>query len=123
MLERGRDVMSADYDYETHGEVVLITLKEDFILNQVKNLVNRVEESYRDGVRNFIFDLSSTEWIDSFGVKCLVKVKSLDKSSPAEVYLVNCRKNIRTILNNLGLDNWFHFCETSAEALQLATGK
>lgn len=115
--------MSADYDYETHGEIVVITLREDFILNQVKNLVNRVEESYRDGVRKFIFDLSSTEWIDSFGVKCLVKVKSLDKSSPADVYLVKCKKNIRTILNNLGLDNWFHFCDSSEEALQIATEK
>ncbi len=73
--------------------------------NKLKSYLNELLE---EQMLDITLDIKSLEYIDSTGLGILIGILKVLKSNEKEIKIVNCRDNIKKILNITGLDKIFN---------------
>lgn len=115
-MQTGYDGMTDNYEVEIGDKSVFILLKGDFIMAQTRDMMEIIDSDQVAGGKQFIFDLSPSKWLDSFGIKCLVMAKRV---SEKPVILIHCNRKIRSILHSVGISSFVEYQESSDQVNSL----
>ena len=84
--------------HDDHDQLVVMTLKGDLTEDVTRLFRNSVNERMQLRVRDFVLDLSHTEFIDSKGLEALLWLQKICGEQLRQVCLVACHENVRKIL-------------------------
>ncbi|MCD6310568.1 MAG: STAS domain-containing protein [Candidatus Eremiobacteraeota bacterium] len=103
---------------KTRDEDTLILEMEDSLESDYAvRMDGRVDGILEGGIKNIIFDMSKSTYIDSTGLRILVKaLKRLNKDK-GKVVLVDVGEHILHTLDILGMAGFFTIKDTMEEAL------
>jgi len=99
------------------GEVTVVHLPQrldQWTAPEAESLFNRLIES---GARRIVFDLSSTEYISSAGIRLLITAAAYVERQGLRLVLCCANPVVRELFNVTGVRSRFEFYETRACAL------
>jgi anti-anti-sigma factor len=84
---------------EEHERLVVVNLRGELVNDQVERFQQELEGRLQDEGRDFVLDLSQTDFIDSKGLEALLRLQSRCAEQLGQVRLANCHENVQQILH------------------------
>ena len=97
---------------EQHGQIAIINVKGDVILDHVEQLQKLVDQHIAKQARDFVLEVSEVEFIDSAGLEALIRLQDQCSDVLGQVRLVGVQENVSEILRITRLKPRFDSHET-----------
>lgn len=112
MAEGGRQMVSGrtdgiDLRVERNGEAATVAVSGEIDLTSAPRLDDEVTELIEDATMNLEIDLASVSFMDSTGLRVLLKASKLLTSAGGSLVLRDPSDPVRRLLEVSGLDNHF----------------
>ena len=83
---------------EDHDHIAVISIRGELVSDELERLQSELDQRLEGQGRDFILDLSQTEFVDSQGLELLLNLQSRCADKLGQVRLVNCHDNVHQIL-------------------------
>ena len=103
---------------EDHDQITIVGLSGDLTADDVQAFCAAVEQRLAKDTRDFVVDLTETEFIDSAALEALLWVQGQADERLGQVRLIGPTENVRTILRLTRLDKLFDAHADVDEALK-----
>lgn len=99
------------------NNVTTVTVEGQLIVANRQELKQIVQDALEHGARRFVFDFTSTAYIDSSGLGALVSISKRVREAGGDLRLAGLNEDLRSLFELTKLDTLFSISETPAEAL------
>jgi anti-sigma B factor antagonist len=99
------------------NNITVVTIEGQLIVANRQDLKQIVQDAIDRGARRFVFDFSSTAYIDSSGLGALVSISKRVRESGGELRLAGLNEDLRSLFELTKLDTLFSISDTPADAL------
>ncbi len=110
--------------YRESEGVLIIDINQDVLneidyyeINQLDEIINEQFKDFLDISKNFVINLSDTEYIKSNGLSMFLIMKRFLKDNHAKFALCNINDRILDVLDLSGLSDFFNIFDFEQEAL------
>jgi anti-anti-sigma factor len=91
-------------DIEQLDELALVRVDGEFDFAPAATLDGEIEELLANGVRQIVIDLRAAHFIDSQGVRILVKYELRSRQSGFELAVIPAGGQVRRVFETMGVD-------------------
>ena len=102
-LEAFRTTIAA-VDVERLDEVALVKVGGELALTPAATLDARIEDLLADGVNQIVIDLREAQFIDSQGVRILVKYELRSRRDGFDLGVIPAAGQVRRVFETMGID-------------------
>lgn len=104
--------------HENYEQVTVISASGDMSVDELQPLRQLVTDRLEADTRDFVIDLSATEFVDSAGLEALLWLQDQVDERLGQVRLVGPQDNVRTILRITRLEHHFDAHDDVESALK-----
>jgi anti-anti-sigma factor len=103
-------------DCEDYEHVAVVAVRGELVREELERFQYEVDKRVERGTRDFVLDLSQTEFIDSQGLEAMLQLQERCGQHLGQMRLAGCHKNVEQILTVTRLSRRFdqHFDVDSA---------
>jgi anti-anti-sigma factor len=103
---------------EEHEHLVVVNLRGELVRDEIQQFQNDTKGRLEKGARDFVIDLSQTEFIDSDGLEALLNLQARCAEKLGQVRLAACHDNVQQILTVTRLNRRFDQHATVDDAIK-----
>jgi len=103
---------------EEHEQLVVVTVRGELVRDELDQFRSETEGRLDQNARDFVLDLSKTEFVDSQGLEALLQLQARCAEQLGQVRLASCHDNVQQILEVTRLNRRFDQHETVDEAIK-----
>lgn len=104
--------------HETYDRISVIGVSGDLTVDDMERFRQLIEEQLSGEARDFVFDLSSADFLDSAALEALLWVQDQADERLGQVRLASATENVQRILHITRLDKHFDAHEDVDGALK-----
>ncbi len=93
--------------HENYDRIVHISISGELTVDELGPFKRLVEQSFEEGIRDFVLDVSEVLFIDSQGLELLLWLQEQADDKLGQVRLVSPTENVEEILKITSLANYF----------------
>lgn len=105
-------------DFEDLGHLSVVSIHGDLTAEWVDALQRQLRKRLDERVRDFVLDLSRTEFVDSRGLEVLLELQDTCADQLGQVRLANVPENLSEVLRITRLSTRFDTCPDVDAAIE-----
>lgn len=103
---------------EEHDQITVMTIQGEFTSDQTDRFRREVIEHMDQRTRDFVVDMSQTQFVDSKGLETLLWLQDQAAEKLGQVRLAGCPDFLRKVLQMTRLASYFECHEDAASAMR-----
>ncbi len=103
---------------ETYGDVAVARLEDELTADNVARFENILDQSVKEGVRNFVIDMEKTEYMDNAGLEAIDELSTRLENSGGQLKFSGLGPGCRKVFELTRFDRRFDLFDSLIDAVR-----